>query len=40
VMPPKVEASMVVGTLLYGAKALLSGHGGDVVDLVESNLRR
>jgi pyruvate dehydrogenase (quinone) len=40
VVPPKVEASMVSGTILYGAKALLSGHGGDVIDLLESNLRR
>ncbi|HEY1415777.1 MAG TPA: thiamine pyrophosphate-dependent enzyme [Caulobacteraceae bacterium] len=40
VVPPKIEASMVSGTILYGAKALLSGHGGDVIDLLESNLRR
>lgn len=40
VMPPKIEAAMVTGTLIYGAKALLSGHAGDVADLVESNLIR
>lgn len=37
VMPPHIEPSMVFGTVLYGAKAVLSGRVGDVVDLVESN---
>jgi hypothetical protein len=31
---------LVTGTLLYGAKALLSGHPGNVADPVESNLVR
>lgn len=37
VMPPQVEAGMVLGTMLYGAKAVLSGRAGDVIDLLESN---
>jgi pyruvate dehydrogenase (quinone) len=37
VMPPHIEPSMVFGTILYGAKAVLSGRAKDVVDLVESN---
>jgi pyruvate dehydrogenase (quinone) len=34
VMPPKVEAAHVFGTALYSAKAILSGKGGDVYELV------
>lgn len=37
VMPPKVDASQVAGTVLYSAKAILSGHMDDVVDLVKNN---
>jgi pyruvate dehydrogenase (quinone) len=37
VMPPHIEPGMVLGTLLYGAKAVLSGRARDVVDLLESN---
>jgi pyruvate dehydrogenase (quinone) len=37
VMPAKIEAAQVVGMALYSAKAVLSGHGGDVVDLVTTN---
>jgi len=37
VMPPQVEPSMVLGTMLYGVKAVLSGRAGDVVDMLESN---
>ena len=37
VMPPKIEPSMVFGTVLYGVKAVLGGRTGDVVDLLESN---
>jgi pyruvate dehydrogenase (quinone) len=37
VMPPKIEPGMVLGTVLYGAKAVLSGRAHDVVDLIESN---
>jgi pyruvate dehydrogenase (quinone) len=39
VMPPKVEASQVFGTALYSAKAILSGRGGDVVELVKGAIR-
>lgn len=38
VMPPKIEASQVFGTALYGAKAVLSGRTKDVVELVKSAL--
>jgi pyruvate dehydrogenase (quinone) len=37
VMPPKVEFSQVAGTMLYSAKAVLSGRSSDVVDLVKDN---
>lgn len=37
VMPPVVEASQVIGMALYSAKAVLSGHAGDVVKLIETN---
>jgi pyruvate dehydrogenase (quinone) len=37
VMPPQVEPGMVLGTMLYGVKAVLSGRAGDVVDMLESN---
>jgi len=37
VMPPKVEAAQVFGTALYSAKALLSGRGGDVLELLTDN---
>jgi pyruvate dehydrogenase (quinone) len=37
VMPPHVEASQVIGTALYSAKAILGGRSGDVLELIESN---
>jgi len=37
VMPPAVEAAQVLGTALYSAKAVLSGRGGDVLDLIKDN---
>jgi len=37
VMPAKVEAAQVMGMALYSAKAVLSGHASDVVDLVTTN---
>jgi len=40
VMPPHIEADMVLGTMLYGAKAVLGGHAHDVVDMIESNFLR
>lgn len=36
VMPPKIEAGQIFGTALYSAKAILSGHIGDVAKLVEN----
>jgi len=39
VMPPKVEAKQIFGTALYSAKAILSGKGGDVVELVKGAIR-
>jgi pyruvate dehydrogenase (quinone) len=38
VMPPKIEASQVFGTALYGAKAVLGGKARDVVSLIKENL--
>jgi pyruvate dehydrogenase (quinone) len=40
VFPSHVEAKMVLGTMLYGAKAVLSGRLGDVTDLLASNFIR
>jgi pyruvate dehydrogenase (quinone) len=40
VFPPHVEAKMVLGTMLYGAKAVLSGRMGDVTDLLARNFIR
>lgn len=37
VMPPKVEAGQVLHTALYSAKALLSGRGDEVGELLRSN---
>lgn len=37
VMPPQIEPGMVLGTMLYGVKAALSGRAADVVDMLESN---
>lgn len=37
VMPPKVEFAQVFGTALYSAKAVLSGRGSDVWELVTEN---
>lgn len=39
-MPPKIGAGQAMGFGLYLLKAVLNGHGDDVVDLVSSNLRR
>lgn len=38
VMPPKVQASQVLGTALYSAKGMLTGRKGDVFDLVKGAL--
>ncbi|MRW84138.1 ubiquinone-dependent pyruvate dehydrogenase [Pseudoduganella sp. FT26W] len=40
VMPPTVEMKQVLGTALYSAKAVLSGRGQDVIDLVKDNLSK
>jgi pyruvate dehydrogenase (quinone) len=37
VMPPNVQASQVLGTALYSVKAVLSGRGADVVDMIKDN---
>jgi pyruvate dehydrogenase (quinone) len=37
VMPPNIEAAQVLGTALYSVKAVLSGRGGDVVDMIKDN---
>ena len=37
VMPPKVEPAQVLHTALYSAKAVLSGRGADVKELLRSN---
>ncbi|HEX7386432.1 MAG TPA: thiamine pyrophosphate-dependent enzyme [Castellaniella sp.] len=40
VMPPKIEPSMAVGTVIYGAKAIMDGRVQDVAEMVRTNLRR
>lgn len=40
VMPPKIEAAMAVGTVIYGAKAILDGRGRDVIELLQTNFAR
>jgi pyruvate dehydrogenase (quinone) len=40
VMPPTVEMKQVLGTALYSAKAVLSGRGQDVIDLIKDNLTK
>ena len=40
VMPPKIEASQVAGTALFGVKAVLDGRTGEVVDLLRNNFLR
>jgi pyruvate dehydrogenase (quinone) len=40
VMPAHIEAGMVLGTMLYSAKAVLSGRLGDVTDLLNTNFLR
>jgi pyruvate dehydrogenase (quinone) len=39
VMPPKVGLAQIFGTALYSTKAVLSGRGGDVWELVTENLK-
>ena len=39
-MPPAITAEMAKGFSLYMVKAVLSGRGGDVIDLARSNLWR
>jgi len=38
VVPPKIEAPVMFGTALYSLKAILSGRGNDVVELVHDNV--
>ncbi len=40
VMPPAIEISQAASTALYGAKAILSGRIGEVVELAGTNLVR
>lgn len=40
VMPPKVAPEAVRGMALYAAKAVISGHAGDVVKMIENHLAR
>ena len=40
VMPPKIEASQVAGTALFGVKAVLDGRTKEVVDLLRNNFLR
>ncbi len=40
VMPPKIEASQVAGTALFGVKAVLDGRTREVVDLLRNNFLR
>jgi pyruvate dehydrogenase (quinone) len=38
VVPPRLEASQVLGMALYSARAVLAGRGHDVVEMIEDNL--
>ncbi|MGL4858911.1 MAG: thiamine pyrophosphate-dependent enzyme, partial [Enterobacteriaceae bacterium] len=38
VMPPTVEVEQVLGMALYTAKAILSGHQKELIDLIDTNL--
>ena len=40
VMPPRIEPAMAVGTVIYGAKAIMDGRAHDVAEMVKTNLRR
>ncbi|MXO67009.1 thiamine pyrophosphate-dependent enzyme [Altericroceibacterium endophyticum] len=40
VMPPKIEASQVASTALFGVKAVLDGRTREVVDLLKNNFLR
>jgi pyruvate dehydrogenase (quinone) len=40
VMPPKIEASQVASTALFGIKAVLDGRAREVVDLLRNNFLR
>ena len=40
VMPPKIKASQVAGTALFGVKAVLDGRTKEVVDLLRNNFLR
>ena len=39
-MPPKVSLDQVAGFSLFTLKALLSGHGDEIIDLAKINLFR
>ncbi|MBS0380945.1 MAG: ubiquinone-dependent pyruvate dehydrogenase [Proteobacteria bacterium] len=40
VMPPKIEPAMALGTVIYGAKAIMEGRAREVVEMLDSNVRR
>ena len=40
VMPPKIKASQVASTAMFGVKAVLDGRTGEVVDLLRNNFLR
>lgn len=40
VMPPKVEVGQVVGTAMFGLRAVLGGRSGEVVQLLRDNFLR
>jgi len=40
VMPPKIEAAQVMGTAMFGLRAVLGGRSGEVVDLLRNNFLR
>lgn len=40
VMPPKVEAGQVMGTAMFGLRAVLGGRSGEVVQLLRDNFLR
>jgi len=39
-MPPKIEASQVMSTAMFGIKAVLNGRTDEVVSLIRDNFVR
>jgi pyruvate dehydrogenase (quinone) len=40
VLPPKITFDEVKGFTLYATRSVLSGHGGELIDVARTNLTR